>query len=54
VGRPVRALRRDHLERLHAVAAIDAVLGIAAMIESVVLVSEIRTVAADSLWLSPQ
>ena len=35
-------------------AAIDAVRGIASAIVPVILVSEIRTVAADSLWMSPQ
>ena len=37
-----------------AVAAIEAVLGIAAAIRPVIQVSEIRTIAADALWMSPQ
>jgi alditol oxidase len=43
-----------HVPRHHAVGAIDAVHGIASAIRPVILVSEIRTVAADSLWMSPQ
>jgi alditol oxidase len=43
-----------HVPRRHAVAAIDAVRGIAPAIVPVILVTEIRTVAADSLWMSPQ
>jgi xylitol oxidase len=43
-----------HVPRRHAVAAIDAVRGIASAVVPVILVSEIRTVAADSLWMSPQ
>ena len=43
-----------HVPRHHAVGAIDAVRGIASAIRPVILVSEIRTVAADSLWVSPQ
>ena len=43
-----------HVPRRHAVGAIDAVRGIASAIRPVILVSEIRTVAADSLWMSPQ
>jgi alditol oxidase len=39
--------------REHAVAAIEAVRGIAA-VRPLVQVSEIRTIAADSLWMSPQ
>jgi xylitol oxidase len=40
--------------REHAVAAIEAVRGLAPMIAPLVQVSEIRTIAADSLWMSPQ
>jgi alditol oxidase len=40
--------------REHAAAAIEAVRGIAATVRPVLQVSEIRTVAADSLWMSPQ
>jgi xylitol oxidase len=40
--------------REHAVAAIEAVRGIAATVRPVLQVSEIRTIAADSLWMSPQ
>jgi len=39
--------------REHAVAAIEAVRGLAAEIAPLLLVSEVRTVAADTLWLSP-
>jgi len=38
--------------REHAVAAIEALHGVAAEIRPVLLVSEIRTIAADELWLS--
>jgi len=41
------------LPREHAIAAIDAIRAIAAVVTPVLLVSEIRTVAADSLWMSP-
>jgi xylitol oxidase len=41
------------LPRGHAVAAIDAVRSVAARIRRVLLVSEIRTIAADRLWMSP-
>ncbi|WBB78679.1 FAD-binding protein [Micromonospora sp. WMMD882] len=37
----------------HAVAALDALTGIAAEIRSVLQICEVRTVAADDLWLSP-
>jgi alditol oxidase len=40
--------------RRHGVAAVEAVLGIAATIRPVIQVSEFRTIAADSLWMSPQ
>ena len=40
--------------RRHAVAAIEAVLGIRTTIQPLTQVSEIRTIAADSLWMSPQ
>jgi alditol oxidase len=40
--------------RRHGPAAVKALLGIAAAIRPVVQVSEIRTVAADRLWMSPQ
>jgi alditol oxidase len=40
--------------RRHGPAAIEAVLGISAAISPVVQVSEIRTIAADRLWMSPQ
>jgi len=39
--------------REHAVAAIEAVRGLAADIAPLLFVSEVRTVAADTLWLSP-
>ena len=39
--------------RRHALAAIDAVRGIAARIRPHLFVSELRTIAADELWLSP-
>jgi alditol oxidase len=39
--------------RAHAVAAMDAVRGIADLVAPVLQVSEVRTVAADDLWLSP-
>jgi alditol oxidase len=40
--------------RAHAVAAIDAVRALGARLRPVLLVSEIRTIAADALWMSPQ
>jgi len=40
--------------RRHAVAAIEAVRALADSIRPLLQVSEIRTVAADQLWLSPQ
>lgn len=39
--------------RDHALAAIDAVRALAPEIQPLLLVSEIRTIAADDLWLSP-
>jgi xylitol oxidase len=39
--------------RPHAVAAIEAVRALAATIRPLVQVSEIRTIAADQLWMSP-
>jgi xylitol oxidase len=40
--------------RARAVEAIEAVRGISATVGPLVQVSEIRTIAADSLWMSPQ
>ncbi|HEY4026949.1 MAG TPA: D-arabinono-1,4-lactone oxidase [Candidatus Dormibacteraeota bacterium] len=40
--------------RRHALAAIEAVLALADTVRPVLRVSEIRTVAADRLWMSPQ
>lgn len=40
--------------REHAVAAIEAVRGLAADIVPLLLISELRTIAGDDLWLSPQ
>jgi xylitol oxidase len=40
--------------RRHAVAAIEAIVRIGAKLRPLLLVSEIRTVAADRLWMSPQ
>lgn len=40
--------------RRHAVPAIEAVRSLAGTIHPLTLVSEIRTVAADELWMSPQ
>lgn len=40
--------------RRDAVAAIDALLGVRSMVAPLVQVSEIRTIAADRLWMSPQ
>ena len=42
------------LPRAHAVAAIDAVRGLAERLRPLLLVTEIRTVASDQLWMSPQ
>ncbi len=41
------------LPRRHALAALDAVQAIAPRVAAVLQVSELRTVAADDLWLSP-
>jgi alditol oxidase len=40
--------------RRHAIDAIDAVRSLAARIQPVLQVTELRTIAADSLWMSPQ
>ena len=40
--------------RRHAVAAIAAVRGLAGAIRPLLQVTELRTVAADELWMSPQ
>jgi xylitol oxidase len=40
--------------RQHAVGAIEAVLRIGPKLRPLVQVSEIRTIAADALWMSPQ
>ncbi len=40
--------------RRHAIAAIQAMRALAATIEPHLLIAEIRTIAADSLWMSPQ
>jgi xylitol oxidase len=40
--------------RRHAVAAIDAMRRLGGRLEPLLLVSEIRTIAADALWMSPQ
>jgi xylitol oxidase len=42
------------IPREHAVAAVEAVRALAAAIRPVLLVCELRTMAADRLWLSPQ
>jgi alditol oxidase len=42
------------LPRRHAVAAIEAVRALGDALRPVLQVSEIRTIAADTLWLSPQ
>jgi len=43
-----------HVPRRHAVAALEAVRARSKTFRPLLLVSEIRTVAADDLWLSPQ
>ena len=43
-----------HLPRRHAVAALRSLLAIAGVVRPVLQVSELRTVAADRLWMSPQ
>jgi xylitol oxidase len=40
--------------RRHAVAAIEAVRALADVLRPVLQVSELRTIAADGLWMSPQ
>jgi xylitol oxidase len=40
--------------RAQAVAAIEAIRGIAGTVRPLLLVSEIRTIAADALWMSPE
>lgn len=42
------------MPRRHAAAAIQALRGLAATVRPVLQMSEIRTVAADRLWMSPQ
>ena len=43
-----------HVPRRHAVAALEALRARAEVIRPLLLVTEIRTVTADDLWLSPQ
>jgi xylitol oxidase len=43
-----------HLPRRHAVAALRSLLALAGVLQPVLQVSELRTVAADRLWMSPQ
>jgi xylitol oxidase len=43
-----------HVPRRHAVGAIEAVRALAAKVQPVLQVTELRTVAADALWMSPQ
>jgi xylitol oxidase len=43
-----------HVPREHAVAALQAVRSLAGTVRPVLQLSEIRTVAADELWMSPQ
>jgi xylitol oxidase len=43
-----------HLPRRHAAAAIEAVRALAGQVRPHLQVTEIRTIAADTLWLSPQ
>jgi alditol oxidase len=43
-----------HLPRRHTVAAIEAMRGLAGTIRPLLQVSELRTIAADRLWMSPQ
>jgi xylitol oxidase len=42
------------ISRRHAIAAIEAVRSLAGAVRPVLQVSEIRTIAADQLWISPQ
>jgi xylitol oxidase len=43
-----------HVARPHAAGAIQAVRGVADKLRPVLLVCEVRTIAADRLWMSPQ
>ena len=43
-----------HVPRRHAVPALQALLALGDRIRPVLQVSELRTVAADQLWMSPQ
>jgi xylitol oxidase len=43
-----------HLPRRHAAAAIEAVRALKDTVQPILQVTEIRTIAADRLWLSPQ
>jgi xylitol oxidase len=43
-----------HVPREHTGAAIEAIRAVGASLREVLMICEIRTVAADSLWLSPQ
>jgi xylitol oxidase len=43
-----------HVARSDALGAIEAVRGLAEVVKPVLQVCEIRTIAADSLWMSPQ
>jgi alditol oxidase len=43
-----------HLARRHAVAALESLRALAGVVRPVLQVSELRTVAADRLWMSPQ
>jgi alditol oxidase len=43
-----------HLPRRHAVAALEALRALAGVVRPALQVTELRTVAADRLWMSPQ
>lgn len=43
-----------HVARRHAAAAIEAMLGLAAELRPLLQVTELRTIAADGLWMSPE
>jgi xylitol oxidase len=43
-----------HVPRRHGIAAVQAVRALGREVQPVLQVSEIRTIAADSLWMSPQ
>jgi alditol oxidase len=43
-----------HVPRRHAIAAIEALRGVADVVVPVLQVCEFRTIAADRLWMSPQ